>query len=286
MPSDRLFPPDLTRRISWLTRSLIPKIWSPLMMLIILSLTIAVMILGSIQPGVAFEFTPPNRNAPGRVIIDGGGTRFSTNGLPGRGAPSQPIDGGGTRFSDFDLTITGERSITSDGMECPVTALIPAANSGLTLSPYPRFFFHMPPYPGASVAFRLETETGDLVYATQFVPEARDGTYDIALPTTSNLPPLEVGVLYRWTFEILGQDLLLSGGILRGEPSTEFAAELEAADPIERVRLLAETGVWFDAISEAADLVRGDRSNADYEQIWDELLQSIDLHKMADRPLL
>ncbi|NJN61365.1 MAG: DUF928 domain-containing protein [Coleofasciculaceae cyanobacterium RL_1_1] len=144
----------------------------------------------------------------------------------------------------------------------------------------------MPPYPGASVAFRLETETGDLVYATQFVPEARDGTYDIALPTTSNLPPLEVGVLYRWTFEILGQDLILSGGILRGEPSTEFAAELEAADPIERVRLLTETGIWFDAISEAADLVRGDRSNADYEQIWDALLQSIDLHKMADRPLL
>ncbi|NJN61366.1 MAG: hypothetical protein HC795_07395 [Coleofasciculaceae cyanobacterium RL_1_1] len=110
-------------------------------------------VLGSIQHGVAFEFTPPNRNAPGRVIIDGGGTRFSADSLPGRGVPSQPIDGGGTRFSDFDLTIEGERTITSDGMECPVTALIPAANSGLTLSPYPRFFSICRPIPARQSHF-------------------------------------------------------------------------------------------------------------------------------------
>ncbi len=286
MQSVRLFPSHITRLFSSLIDRLFPKIWQPLMTLAILGVTIAAIILGSIQQGVAIEFTPPDRNAPGRVIIDGGGARFSADSLPSRGVPSQPIDGGGARFSDFDLTITGERSITSDGMECPVTALIPAANSGLTLSPYPRFFFHMPPYPGASVAFRLETETGDLVYATQFVPEARDGTYDIALPNTSNLPPLEVGVMYRWTFEIPEQDLMLSGGILRGEASTEFAAELEAAYPIQRVRLLAETGIWFDAISEAADLVRGDRSRPAYQRLWSELLQSVDLQKIGDRPLL
>jgi hypothetical protein len=286
MPSVRLFPSHFARLLVSLTDRLFSQARQPLITLAILSVTIAAIVLGSIQQSVAIEFTPPDRNAPGRVIIDGGGTRFSAENLPSRGAPSQPIDGGGARFSDFDLAIEGQRSLISDGMECPVTALIPVANSGLTLLPYPRFFFHMPPYPGASVAFHLATETGDLVYATQFVPEARDGTYDIALPTTSNLPPLEVGVMYRWTFEILEQDLILSGGILRGEPSTELAAELEAADPTERVRLLAETGIWFDAISEAADLVRGDRSNAEYEQMWDELLQSVELNKMADRPLL
>jgi Domain of Unknown Function (DUF928) len=286
MQSVRLFPSLMARLIASFTDRLGSKIWQPFVTLLILSATIVLLILTSTQRGVAIEFTPPDRNAPGRVIIDGGGARFSTDSLPDRGAPSQPIDGGGARFSDFDLLIEGTRSIISDDQECPVTAIIPATNAGLTLSPYPRFFFHMPPYPGASVAFRLETENGDLVYATQFVPEARDGTYEIALPTTSNLPPLAVGTMYHWTFEIPSENLTLSGGILRGEPSEEFAADLAAAQPIERVRLLAETGIWFDAMSEVADLVRSDRTNADYERLWDELLQSVDLQKIADRALL
>jgi hypothetical protein len=286
MQSVRLFPSHIARRLTpWVTR-LFPKTWQLLITLMILGITIAATILGSVEQSAAIEFTPPARNAPGRVIIDGGGARFSTDTLPGRNAPSQPIDGGGARFSNFDLSVEGDRLLSGGGMECPLTALVPEANAGLTLLPYPRLFFHMPPYPGASVAFRLENETGELVYATQFVPEERDGTYDIALPKTSNLPPLEVGIMYRWTFAIPEQDLMLSGGILRGEPSAEFAAQLEAANAIERVQLLAETGIWFDAIAEAADLVRSDRSRADYEQLWDELLQSIDLNKMADRPLL
>jgi hypothetical protein len=286
MQSVRLFPSHMARLVTSFTDRLVGKVWQSLITLLILSVTIVMLIVASTQRGVAIEFTPPNRNAPGRVIIDGGGARFSTDSLPGRGAPSQPIDGGGARFSDFDLIIEGARSITSEGQECPVTAIIPATNVGLTLSPYPRFFFHTPPYPGASVAFRLTTEAGDLVYATQFVPEARDGTYEIALPATSNLPPLEVGTMYLWTFEIPEQSLTLSGGILRGEPSVEFAADLAAANPIKRVRLLAETGIWFDAISEVADLVRSDRTNAYYEHLWDELLESVELDKIADRPLL
>lgn len=288
MQSARFFSSPITRRLRpWFDRHG-SKLWQPLLTLLILSVTIATIILSSVQRSVALEFTPPDRNAPGRVIIDGGGARFNTETTIDRNISPQSNPGRAShsQFSNFDLSVEGNRLLSVPGLECPLTALVPESNAGLTLTPYPRLFFHMPPSPGASVAFRLETEAGELVYATQFVPEERDGSYDIALPSTSNLPPLEVGVMYRWTFTIPEQDLTLSGGILRGEPSPGFAVLLSAANPIERVRLLARTGIWFDALAEAADLVRNDRDRADYKQLWDDLLESVDLDKIAERPLL
>ncbi|MGD1902710.1 MAG: DUF928 domain-containing protein [Geitlerinemataceae cyanobacterium] len=241
-------------------------------------------VLGVATRSAAVDFVPPDRNAPGRVII-GGGARFSPDALPGRDAPDS-ASAGGARFADFDIGVDGVRLLSMPGRECPLTAALPASNSGLTLRPYPSVFIHMPPYPGEMVEFKLTTEGGALVYATQFVPQPIDGTYDITLPESSNLPPLEVGVMYRWTFAIPSEDLTLSGGIIRGEATEAFAAQLAAASAKDRVRLLAETGIWYDAVTDAAALVRSDRDRADYKALWDDLMYSVGMNKMAVKPLL
>jgi len=271
---------QLVRSFLTLAMRAVRRLWP-----IALPVALAILLILTAAPrGVAVEFTPPDRNAPGRILIEGGGARFA-DGLPDRGAPDS-AGAGGARFADFEIGVDGVRILEIPGRECPLTAALPASTSGLTLRPYPSIFVHMPPYPDEPVEFRLMTEDDVLVYATQYVPNPIDGTYDITLPDSSNLPPLEVGVMYRWTFAIPSEELVLSGGIVRGEPTADFAADLAAASPIERVELLAETGIWYDAVAEAADLVRSDRDRADYKALWDGLMYSVDLDKMAMKPLL
>lgn len=242
------------------------------------------------HPGQAIDFTPPDRGAPGNVLTDAGGVRFSGDIPLGSSAPGRDREAARAPAPAFNFAVEGQRMLMLEGFECPLTAIVPDSNYGLTLAAYPRFFFHMPPYPGDAVAFRLETEAGDRLYATEFVPQPIDGTFEIALPSNANLPPLAFNQMYHWTFSILNDneaDFTVSGGVMRVEPTPAFAQRLATAQrPISRIQRLAAAGIWFDAIAGAADLVRSDRTNASYERVWDGLVRSIGLDKMAERDLL
>ncbi|USR92730.1 DUF928 domain-containing protein [Phormidium yuhuli AB48] len=241
------------------------------------------------------EFVPPDRGTPGR--LEGAGTRWRD---PNRGEfdpPDQPL---------FD-TVRGSCATTpeADGL----TLLAPRDALGLTLNEYPRFFAYIPPLPdGAQIEFavteweRLMTDAGEEmrdreVYLTQVTPPRDGGVMALELPEVDDegnpVTPLAVGQHYTWFVRILcnpeaptrfGPEIWREAWVKRLSPSDEFARQLAEAPLAEQVGLLAETGVWYDALERLAQL-RSQANEPELEQRWRGLLESIGLGDLArERP--
>ncbi|MBO9998906.1 MAG: DUF928 domain-containing protein [Cyanobacteria bacterium SID2] len=227
-------------------------------------MTILLSWLNTIEPARSLDFMPPDRGAPQRV------------------------DAGGARYSDFEVPGDREIPIVVNGeeLECPLTAIVPVENYGLTFQEYPTIYVHVPDVPGAEVTFALRDDDDRIVYQSRFTLGHRHGTFGIALPAHANFDPLEVYRPYRWTLELEEYSERVSGVIVRVLPTETFARQLDRATPRERLALYAETGIWYDAIDTLAELHRADPENEEFIQIWQEITKSVDLMKVGEKTLL
>lgn len=196
-------------------------------------------------------------------------------GLPGR------REGGGTRGS-----------CASSAHQ--LTAIAPEQNFGYTTDPFPTLHWYVPELANQTAEFILYTEDATEIYSTSFVIDGAEGIISLSLPKHANLPPLELGQKYRWQFSIICQDsataipsvTFAEGWIERTELDAALTAQLEQASDLEKVTLLAENGIWFDAVNILAKLRRGNMSpsigSASVEQAWQNLLGSVNLTDIAD----
>ncbi|MCC5897365.1 MAG: DUF928 domain-containing protein [Phormidium sp. BM_Day4_Bin.17] len=235
------------------------------------------------------EFVPPDRGTPGR--LEGAGTRWQDPSRAEFDPPDQPL---------FD-TVRGSCASSADDSVPALTLLAPLDSLGITLEDYPRFFVHVPPLPeGAQLEFavteweRLLTDAGEdirdrLVYLTQVTPPRDGGVMALELPQVDDegnpVTPLAVGHSYTWFVRILcdsdaptsfGPDIWREAWVKRLAPTDEFASQLAEASLAEQVGLLAETGVWYDALDRLAQL-RSQSDELDLEQRWQGLLEAIGL---------
>jgi hypothetical protein len=179
----------------------------------------------------------------------------------------------------------------------PLTALVPMSNRGLTLSPYPTFHWYMPTDNGHSKAefvlykvlnvADLDTKGAAIeeeeIYRTQFQINQQAGIASLTLPSESTLSPLEIGQDYHWQVKLLcpdetGEDEVVSqyveGWVTRVHPSTGFTQKLRQAKSIARIDLLAEEGLWNDALTQLTTLKRLDPNNKQLSQEWKALFNS------------
>ncbi|WP_159788397.1 DUF928 domain-containing protein [Sodalinema gerasimenkoae] len=238
---------------------------------------------------VQAEFVPPDRGTPGR--LEGAGTRWQDPSQGEFDPPDQPL---------FD-TVRGSCATSPDDRTPALTLLAPLDSLGITLEDYPRFFVYVPPLPeGAQLEFavteweRLLTDSGEdirdrQVYLTQVTPPRDGGVMALELPQVDDdgnpVSPLTVGQNYTWFVRILcdanapntfGPDIWREAWVRRLDPTDEFASQLAEAPLAEQVGLLAETGVWYDALDRLAQL-RSQSDELDLEQRWQGLLESIGL---------
>jgi hypothetical protein len=208
---------------------------------------------------IAQQFIPPDRGLPGRR--EGGGTRGCW------------------------------RDIEGVSLEHPLTALTPQQNFGYTISAYPTFFVYVPEFYAAQAVaaeFLLLDEVGNDIYQARFQTDATHGLIRITLPQDANLLPLEVGKDYQWSFTLIcdaaalenfdfSASILVDSWIQRIEPDPELAAGLASASPEEQVNLLAEAGIWYDALNVIAEQ-DGDTAMTQ----WTNMLEAVNLGQLAD----
>ncbi|MGC9502906.1 DUF928 domain-containing protein [Baaleninema sp.] len=218
----------------------------------------------SIEPARSIDFTPPDRGAPERV------------------------DAGGTRYAEFE--IPGERHtpvvVNGEPLECPLTAIVPQQNYGLTLREYPTIYVHVPDLPGANLRFTLRDDKDEVLYQSRFRLGHRHGTFGISLPERANFDPLELYRSYRWTVELVEGDESVSGAIVRVSPTEEFQNQIDRATPEEQLQLYADTGIWYDAIDSLAALHRNHPEDSQWMEAWREITESVELMKVGNKPLL
>jgi hypothetical protein len=119
---------------------------------------------------------------------------------------------------------------------------------GLTLESQPNLYWFLLTASPTSVRIDVsDTDAMQTLHSVTLRAPLRAGMHVLKL--SENGIRLEPDRHYEWWLTPLGTDAPASGGLLaRVTPDAELRAALAAAEPAERLRLLAAAGIWHDAL--------------------------------------
>jgi hypothetical protein len=158
---------------------------------------------------------------------------------PNRGVPASRV-GGATR------------GIAADPLP-RIEALVPE-EPGLTLESQPLLYWYASRPSTVRVDLRIiEIDPIKPVLETTIASPKRAGIQRIRL--SEHGVELRSGVAYQWYVSLVPKpddrsyDRMVGGGIQRIDSSDELRRQLEAADAEEAVFVLADEGIWYDAVA-------------------------------------
>lgn len=179
----------------------------------------------------------------------------------------------------------------------PLIALVPEYKvgaqtyvKGKTTVTNPTFWLYLLYSSKSYIAFSLYNQEDDLVYETDFLVEI-EGTPGVI---SWQLPPevkLELGEKYKWFFylycapEETSPDNFVEGWVQRVSLSPELRSQLEAANPLERIALLAQNSIWYDPLTELAQLRVENPDDETIVNAWNDLLKSVALEDISQEDI-
>lgn len=165
----------------------------------------------------------------------------------------------------------------------PLTPLVPKYYIGLTVFDRPTFLVFVPYSPTNQqlARFTLWNERENKVYETTFELPNQPGIVSFRLK--ENAPSLEVGKTYRWDFSFLcgegrGFDSV-QGWVKRVTLPDTLKSKLETATPRERIALYAANSLWYEALTELAQLRLKKPEDEAIEADWEDLLRDPDVRR-------
>lgn len=197
---------------------------------------------------------------------------------PNRGE-APPSAGGATRGQTCLKDITKFKS------------LIPGKLPGLTTNARPTFYWHLPEGPATKANFLLlANKDQDVVYETTVDLPAKAGVMSFTLP--KDAPALAPNQQYHWFLvaqcnqKNLSANPSVEGWIERVELEPGLMQQIETADLATRATLLANNGIWYDALAASAQLRTQQADSKEAKAAWAKLLQSVGLNDLVQAPVL
>ncbi len=190
---------------------------------------------------------------------------------PGDDAPTAST-GGASRDGGSCVANNGE-----------FTPIVPKTNFGLTVAAHPTVYAYIPQTTAKKAFFSIEDENTNHLYQTTLNLPAKPGVIGIKIPESATA--LKTLKNYKWSLVMICGEYLepdspsVNAWIRRVEQP-----ELPVSE--KSVSKLASNGIWYDAISELAQLRNAQPENSQLTQSWTELLQSVGLEKIATKPLI
>jgi Tfp pilus assembly protein PilE len=173
------------------------------------------------------------------------------------------------------------------------TPVTPKTDLQLTTVAYPSFFVYVPQNSAQAFEFvLLDNTSNEELYKTTLKSTKESGIVRVSFPANTNLPSLQNGKEYDWSFSIVcdtqsrDKDMELTGSIQRIQTDPNLAIQLQKAQPRERAALYATSGIWQDTLTTIADLRRTSPNDLALKTDWEDLLKSVGLEKIAKAPLL
>jgi hypothetical protein len=171
--------------------------------------------------------------------------------------------------------------------------LLPTTEPVLTTAKYPTFFVDLPKSSAKEAElFLLSSDKEQEVYKTTVTLPNKPGIVGFSLPANGTLPPLEVGKNYYWQLSVIcdSQDreknMVVEGPVQRVELNPNLVNELKKAPPRQHPAIYAGAGIWYDAIASLAQLRRSSPNDSTLAADWTELLKSVELDAIAQKPLV
>ncbi|MEO0406983.1 MAG: DUF928 domain-containing protein [Cyanobacteria bacterium P01_A01_bin.135] len=209
----------------------------------------------------------------------------ATDGFEGQGRP-QSRSSGGSRAGCETLLIAllpGEGAL-SDTEDCDLRT---ESFTALTTEATPILWFYIPELEGGEAELALLDENQRAIAVDSVALPGAAGVVGIPITQT-----LEVEQAYPWVFSVAPSSnpsriLTVEGTIRRVALEAEEQQQIDAAiDPRDRVVLLAEAGIWHDALSALGDLRQQLPENMTVKEDWRQLLESVGLGAIADIPVV
>jgi hypothetical protein len=174
---------------------------------------------------------------------------------PPRGAPGGRVSG-------------ASRGTVKPTVPLPTIELLaPDGHAGLTISPTPTLYFFVSQPIGWPTQFTISAPAHTKPLVEVNIPAPRQaGVY--ALRTADYHVRLEPGVIYTWSVSVIlnpearSRDIVASASLLRTAPDPATESVLRGASTSQRAVVLAEAGLWYDAVAAAADIEAVDRHAA------------------------
>ncbi len=189
---------------------------------------------------------------------------------PRRGAPVRRV-GGGTRTTDTSATT--------------VSVLTPEA-VGLTTHAQPTLYWY------------LSDTVENRVVVTVVDEEAIDPLLELTLaaPEKSGIQALDLANLgvrlepgrhYEWEVALIDasgdrhRDIYARGAIERVDASADLKAKLEGRSPMEKAKVLAAAGIWYDAMDELSRAIANSSDARSFHAQRRSLLTQVNLDEVA-----
>ncbi len=178
----------------------------------------------------------------------------------------------------------------------PLTGLTGADSLELTVNEHPTFWFYVPYTPQEAPSGEFTLHEGDNeVYRTRFQLPATPGIVSVSLPSTTK--SLEIGKTYRWYFAVNcpgsessdKQPAFVTGVVERVARSPALETELNAAKmPLERIAAYAKHHLWYETLTELAQLRLKEPQNPTLGSVWVELLsdKNVGLNRVTQQPIV
>lgn len=169
-------------------------------------------------------------------------------------------------------------------------ALIPSTEVELTASVSPTILVNVPESEARQVELTLWDEDGKGIYQTNVAITGEPGIVSFKFP--SAFGSLDVGKKYKWNAALIcdrnerQRDVVLEGFLQRVEVSSALKRKLESAEPLQKAKLYAANGFWYDTVATLAEVKRSRPQDTLIVSEWQELLQSVGLTKLSQALLV
>lgn len=182
----------------------------------------------------------------------------------------------------------GDRGDAGSRSPFDFMVLVPRQNTGVTAADYPTFWLYVKtsiPQP-IPVELELRDQQDNTIYRTKFELTQGPGIVSVRLPETA--PALQPGEKYYWYFSSYEYELYRFGELERIALSPKLEQQLANLSPQERIIILANKGLWYETVTELAQLRRTHPHDPELEAVWAELLADpdVDLEKIVSQPFL
>jgi len=140
-----------------------------------------------------------------------------------------------------------------------IDLLAPDEHTGLTTSATPTLYFYVSRRLSFSTRLTISAPRQPVpVIETNIPSPPAAGIYAVRL--SDHRVRLEPGIVYTWSISVIlnpdtpSRDIVASASLLRVPSDPTFDTAARAAPSPRRAALLADAGLWYDAVAAAADL--------------------------------
>jgi hypothetical protein len=160
---------------------------------------------------------------------------------------------------------------------------------GKTALDHPTFWFYVAYPTNSYVEFILQDEAENEIYQTILTLNNKPGIVSLTLP--EDKATLETGKSYHWYFNIMCNredttDDFVEGWVERVKLNPVINNQLESVQPLERISIYAENGLWYDTLINLDRLRQTEPANKAIAAIWTDLLQQVGLDEISQEPVV